>query len=160
MLAPLVAPRSISSPVRLLPPARDPRRSEALVRRVVPATAPQRLVDILVRCLGELRHGRVSAPAPAPAADWEADLVLEACELAARTLDAARKMLAARSVLDWVDGGTPDHGGSEDAPRWRGQGNDDGDDDDAEEIVVHLMGLCELRGWLVARRGEQGGERR
>jgi hypothetical protein len=166
MLPPLVAPLSVTSPVELLPPSRNARSAEALVRRVVPPTSPPRLLDILVRCLGELRFGRVRAvpgtqDETAEVAAWEADIVLEACELAVTTLDAARRTLTTRALLLWIDGGG-DYGeraafgsGYDSASAATPKGAEESARaaaEDAEELVGHLMALSELRGWLVARR--------
>lgn len=166
MLPPLVAPASVSAPLVLLPPSRAPGAAAAMLLRVLPPGVPARLMDILARCVGELRYGRVKAAAePRAAASgerqgggsrgeataaWERDLVLEACELAVRTLDAARRRLAARAVLAWVDSEAPAE--QEEGRERGGEGQDE-----EEEIVTHLMRLCELRGWLVAARAAAGG---
>jgi hypothetical protein len=175
-LGPLVAPAEATAAVTLRPAsACPPRALEAMLRRVLPPHPPRRLVAILARCLGELRYAAVEeeeeeeeeeegqgaavtaepqgngaaaafgarrSQAAARAA-WEADLVLEACELAAQTLDAARRRLAARAVLAWVGGGS------------EGEGEGEGEaaqECEEEQLLADLMRLCELRGWLVARR--------
>jgi len=149
-------------------------------------SSPAAIVAILGRCLGELRYGAVRAVesrderverAEEERRDgdveelvrWEADLVLEACELAVRTLERSMKRVGARAVLDWLgeEGGDPSKGaggegagregagregaGREGAGR-EGAGREGEMGEGGAEMVGQLMALCEVRGWLVSRR--------
>jgi len=172
LLPPLCIPHSFTDPVELLPPHARPSGSAtaAMVRRVLARPLAgtgedtrRRLVGSIARCVRQLRYGSARSGSADVVAVWETDLVLEACELAIRTLREARGRMLANAMLAWVDGEAEGQEGAPGGARAiampppgttmgaSGMGGGD-EDNDAEQIVAQLMGLCEIRGWLVAKR--------